>query len=154
MASNPEIQELATEIDECAAGAFSGGRTNNLTDLALSIGAIAASAIAAILVADGKSFPLFTAFVAALPALATALQQTVDFRGRATWYFIKSAQLQELSLNLKYGGIVEIREAARLFGEIERRMEERWVDFVKPVMPKNSHHAAQPNQGTTSGEKQ
>jgi len=62
MASNPEIQELATEIDECAAGAFSGGRTNNLTDLALSIGAIAASAIAAILVADGKSFPLFTAF--------------------------------------------------------------------------------------------
>ena len=154
MASNQQIQELATEIDDSAAGAFSGGRTNNLTDLALSIGSIAASAIAAILVADGKIFPLFTAFVAALPALATALQQTVDFRGRATWYFIKSSQLQELSRNLKYGGIVEVREAARLFGEIERMMEERWVDFVKPVMPKNSHHAAQPNQGTTSGEKQ
>jgi len=33
-------------------------------------------------------------------------------------------------------------------------MEERWLDFVKPVMPKPSHRAAKPNQGTTSGDKQ
>jgi hypothetical protein len=36
MASNQQIQELATEIDDTCCRCIFGGRTNNLTDLALS----------------------------------------------------------------------------------------------------------------------
>lgn len=129
-----EPQTLMDEIDSDADVAFSGGRTNHLSELVCSIGAIVASFIAAVLAAVGGVPGWLTAMVAALPGVLASLQRVIDFRGRAAWYFIKASRLRDLSRNVKYE-IVPVQDGARLFGEIDKTMEERWSEFVKTGSP-------------------
>jgi hypothetical protein len=93
----PEPLELIDEIDADAEAAFTGGRTNHLSDLVCSIGAIVASFIAAVLAAVGGVEGWLTAIVAALPGVWASLQRVIDFRGRAAWYFIKASELRDSS---------------------------------------------------------
>jgi hypothetical protein len=129
----PESQTLIDELEADADVAFSGGRTNNISDLLCSIGAIVASFIAAVLAAvSGPGW--LTATVAVLPGVFASLQRVIDFRGRAAWYFIKSSQLRGLSRNVKYE-IVTAKEGAKQFGDLDRAMEERWSEFVRSGSP-------------------
>ncbi len=128
-----DSQELVEELNAEAAVAFDGGRTNHLGDLACSIVSIVTSAAATVLA--GSDAPgWITAIVAALSGLGASLQRVIDFRGRATWYFIKAAQLRNISLNLKYAAM-PIADAAKQFGEIDKTMEERWSAMVKGGTP-------------------
>jgi hypothetical protein len=121
---------LVEEIDSEVRAAFVRGQKNHLTDLGCSIVAIVGSFIAAVLAALGELPGWVTATIAALPGLCASLQRVIDFRGRAAWYFIKWAQLRDLSRNLKYGN-VPLQDAAKLLGKIEETMEQRWSEFVK-----------------------
>lgn len=127
-----QLAKLTADIDAEVSGLFRGGKTNHLSDLGCSIGAIVASFIATILAALGSDVvPVWiTAAVAALPGFFASLQRVVDFRGRAAWYFSKAAGLRNLALNAKYGNL-SMQEAARQWGETEKQLEERWPESVK-----------------------
>lgn len=131
---SPEHQELVEEIDADAEVAFGGGRKNNLSDLVCSIGAIVGSSIATVLVSLGSEPKWITVVVAAVPGLCASLPRVVDFRGRAAWYFIKASQLRDLSRSVKYQ-TMQVQDAAKRFGEIDKAMEERWSEFVKAGSP-------------------
>ena len=127
-----QLAKLTADIDAEVASLFSGGKTNHLSDLGCSIGAILASSIAAILAALGSDAVSMwiTAVVAALPGFFASLQRVVDFRGRAAWYFSKAAGLRDLTLNAKYGNL-SMQEAAKQWGETEKKLEERWPEMVR-----------------------
>jgi hypothetical protein len=129
------MQNLTDEIDAEADVSFQGGRTNNLTDLGCSIGAIVASFLAAVLAAVSGAPGWVTAAVAALPGLCNSLQRIVDFRGRSAWYFVKYAKLRDLALRTKYNSSLTPEEAGLQLGAIVKEMEDRWSELVRTGAP-------------------
>lgn len=125
------LDDIRGEANVC----FDGGRTNNLSDLGCAIGAIAASAIAAVLAAINGVPGWLTAIIAGLPAVLASLQRVVDFRGRSAWYFIKYSKLRDLSLRMQFDETIKSADAAARYGAILTEMEERWADLVKSGGP-------------------
>jgi hypothetical protein len=121
---------LANELKAEADDLFAGGRTNNVTDIACSIGAILGSFLAAVLAATDDVYPAVTAGVAALPGLCASLQRVIDFRGRSAWYFLKSAQLSSIARSVRFAMIDDATAAAQ-WNEVDKAMEERWAEFVR-----------------------
>lgn len=138
-----QLSKFIEDIDAEVVSLFGGGRINHLSDLGCSFGAIFASFLAAILAALGSESVAvwITAVVAALPGLFASLQRVVDFRGRAAWYFVKAAELRNLSLNSKYGNI-SMQEAAKQWGETEKKLEERWPEMVKVGALTEAHQSS------------
>jgi hypothetical protein len=145
------MSDLADEITAEADVSFQGGRTNNLSDLGCSIGAIIASFLAAVLAAVSGAPGWVTAIIAALPGLCNSLQRVVDFRGRSAWYFVKAAKLRDLALTVKWDPNLPPKEAARQFGGILKEMEDRWSELVRtgapPPIKSPSPAAAPPGRG-------
>ena len=129
------MADLADEITAEADVSFEGGRTNNLSDLGCSIGAIVASFLAAVLAAVSGAPGWVTAIIAALPGLCNSLQRVVDFRGRSAWYFVKYAKLRDLALTVKWDSNLAPPDAARQFGAILKEMEDRWSELVRTGTP-------------------
>ena len=98
-----------------------------MTDVWLSGLAVLTSATAGLLAAKGfeEVPPFVTAVIAALPALLTSMQRVIDYRGRAAWYFRKSAALHRLAINLEYG-IGDLKQTAEDYGQVETGMEAEW----------------------------
>jgi hypothetical protein len=142
-----EPDNLVKDLVLEEADLYQAGRKNHLTDLVCSYGAIIASFLATILVALGNVPPFVTAVIAAVPALCTSFQKITDFRGRATWYFLKAVHMQDLLLNVKYGNI-STQEGAKRWGEMEKAFEERWPKLVRGGAP--SPEGEQPS-GAVSG---
>lgn len=129
-----QFSKLIGELDSEAESLFAGGKINHLSDLGCSIGAVVASFLAAILVALGDAPAWGIAGIAALPGFFASLQKVVDFRGRAAWYFVKAAELRDISLSTRFGNL-SIQEAAKKWGETEKKMEDRWPEMVKVGPP-------------------
>ena len=129
-----EPDNLVKDLVSEEAALYKAGRKNHLTDLICSYGAIIASFLATIFVALGSVPPFVTAIIASVPALCTSFQKITDFRGRATWYYLKAVHMQDLLLNVKYGNI-STQEGAKRWGEIEKTFEERWPKFVRGGTP-------------------
>ena len=125
MTSDDMIRDLEDGRDEL----FSAGRMNNITDVACSIFAVGGSFLAAVLAA-AEVEPWIVAAGAAIPALATSLQQTVDYRGRSAWYFLKAASYDAILLRLRYSGLT-VEAAAQELAHLEVSMEQRWSEFVR-----------------------
>jgi hypothetical protein len=110
------------------------GRTNNITDVALSISGILASLAATVLAAT-HVLPWITAAVATVRACAS-IQKVVDVRGRSGWYFRHAALVRFLASALKYAKIPDVEEFARKRGELEVEMEREWSQIGRSgVMP-------------------
>ncbi len=124
MAANG-ADELASEIETAAADAFSGGRTNNITDILLSMTTIAASLVATVL-AGQEVAKWMIATAAAVPAACTSLQQIVQFRERSHWYFEYAARARAIAMQLKYTPDAATAEFARKMADLDTEMERSW----------------------------
>jgi len=91
------IAEFAADEDSC----FASGTQNNVTDITLTFVSVFTSLAATVLVA-ATFYKVLAASFAAVPAACTALQRSIDFRGRSLWYFHHAANLKALGLSLKY----------------------------------------------------
>lgn len=120
---------LIEDIDSQATSDFESGRANHLADLWCTIGGVVTSVAAAIL-AGTPAYTWITASFAALPAACLILQQAVDFRGRADWYFLKASKLRGISLALRHEGLA-VELGSKQFRETEIEMEQKWSSFVK-----------------------
>ena len=120
---------LLENIDSQATSDFESGRTNHLADLTCSIGAVVTSFIATILAGAGVP-SWIAASAAALPGTFITLQRTIDFRGRAAWYFLKASKLRGISLSLQHEGLAA-DSASKQFRDTETEMEQQWSKFVR-----------------------
>jgi hypothetical protein len=125
--------ELLINLEKWSNHWLAMGRRGDIIDVACSVIAVAGGFLAAVLAAANRA-PWLIASSAAIPALATSLQQRVDFRGRAAWYFLKSAGYQALFLKFKYGG-KSAQDAANELAELEVSMEQQWSKFVRTARP-------------------
>jgi hypothetical protein len=116
---------------------FKGGRVNHLTELWISIITIFATSATAFCAASGLAWP--SAILAAIATIFTSLQKVVDFRGRASWYFDKSARLKQIALLLNYGNI-SVQEASSRLGKLEVEMEGHWSKYVKTGTNRSTEH--------------
>jgi hypothetical protein len=123
-------EEFSQLLDDEAGQEFDSGRVNNISDLTLSIAAILASFIAAVLAATGVT-SWVTAIVAGLPGMCTSLQRIVDFRGRAAWYFVCAARRRAFSRSLAYEGM-PVKDVSQRLSEFEIDMEARWSRMLVP----------------------
>jgi hypothetical protein len=115
------LQEFEIDERQC----FESGRLNNITDIALSIISVLTSLAATVLVSTGVDKAV-VASVAALPAACTALQRTVDFRGRSLWYFEHAANITALSVSLRYATTPDLEQFAKRRAELEIDGDKRW----------------------------
>ncbi len=120
---------LSEKIENQSETDQKAGRRNHLTDCICIIGAIVLSNAAAIFAALGLNSVL-TAITTSLSGIIITVQTTMNFRGRAAWYFLKSAKLDSISLALDYEGLTEPL-AAKQFRETEVEMEKDWAKFVQ-----------------------
>ena len=125
----PDEQEFSTRLENEADEEFSSGRTNNVSDIVCSVGAILASFAATVLAATGRT-AWITAAVAAIPGALASLQRVVDFRGRASWYFVCAAQRRAFVRALEYEG-ASPKEVSLRVSEFEIEMEQQWARMIK-----------------------
>ena len=125
--------ELLVDLEKWSDHLLAMGRRGDIIDVACSVIAVAGGFLAAVLAA-AKCDAWLIASSAAIPALATSLQQRVDFRGRSAWYFLKSAGYQALFLKFKYG-VKSGQDVATELAELELSMEQRWSKFVRTARP-------------------
>jgi hypothetical protein len=124
----PTRSELLEEFQDDQESCFDSGAKNNITDIALTIASVVTSLAATVLVSATPYKPL-AASMAAIPAACTALQRTVDFRGRSLWYFHHAASLKALALSLKFARNPDLEEFARKRADLEMEGELRWAQI-------------------------
>lgn len=115
------LEEFYADESQC----FDSGRTNNITDIALSFIAVLGSLAATVMVSTGLNHAL-VASVAAVPAACTTLQRVIDFRGRSLWYFQHAASLTALAVSLKYAATPDLERFARQRADLEIEADKRW----------------------------
>jgi hypothetical protein len=143
MVADPLLLDIESASESC----YSGGRRNHITDLVLLIGGITLSLVATVLAATPDVPRPLAAGFAALPALCATLRTSVDFRGRAGWYFLKAARLQALALGLKFAADSEaVPRVAKQLGELEIDMEQQWPKFVTERGSAPSHAKSVPRR--------
>lgn len=136
MVDDPLLHDIESESNVC----YSAGRRNHITDLVFLVGGITLSLVATVLAATPDVPRPLTAAFAALPALCATLRTSVDFRGRAGWYFLKAAKLQGLALSLEFAADLEpVPRVAKQLGELEVDMEQQWSKFVTERGSSPSH---------------
>jgi hypothetical protein len=121
----PTRSELLEEFEADYESSFDSGAKNNISDIALTIVSVASSLAATVLVTATPYRPL-AASVAAIPAACTALQRTVDFRGRSLWYFGHAANLKALALALKFAKEPDLEDFAKHRADLEIDAEVLW----------------------------
>ena len=117
--------ELIGQLDNDGEVYFSGGRTNNIADLTLSIVTVLASLTAAALVATSLA-KWVIALISAIPAATTSIQKITALRQRSNWYFSYSAQVRALATRLRYA-ISSPEEIAEAYAKLQVRMEGEWT---------------------------
>jgi hypothetical protein len=143
MADPCDREDLLRELDTDGNDYFSSGRWNNLSDIALSIGAIITSLIATVLASTHAS-PWLLALFAALPAACISAQRVIDPKGRAIWYFRHSARVRSLANSLKYADSPNVEAFAKRRGAVEEEMEQEWAHVGRPAATPTSRKRKKP----------
>jgi hypothetical protein len=126
---------MLKEFEDDGSQYFTSGRTNNLSDIAMTLGAVGGSLVTMVLTSV-RAAPWMVASVAAIPAACASIQSKVDFRGRSNWYFESAARIRDLAIRLKYAEAPDLAEFARKRGELETAGEEKWKEIGRP----KAHH--------------
>lgn len=116
------VTDIRRDIDEW----YRYGRRNNLADIGCTVAIVVTSMVATILGAADAVPAVAVAAVAALPAAAASLQRSVDFRGRAAWYFRAGARLRKLMFEVEQAAQPDLEDFARRRGRLEVELEEAW----------------------------
>lgn len=101
---------------------FHLGRLSRMEDLWMSIIAIFASGTSATL-ASLRISGQVAAVLAAIPAVIVPLQRKFNLREQSKSYFLLSAHLRALALELKHAVTPDLADFARRRGELEVKME-------------------------------
>ena len=121
----PIRSALIAELEADRDASFSGGRSNNITDIVLSILSVFASLAATVLVATRCPIAV-SASMAAVPAACTSLQRIVNFRARSNWYFEQSSELAALAVSLRYAKDPDLEQFAKRRADLGTSGEKRW----------------------------
>ena len=136
------VSRFLQDLEADAAVQFSGGRSNNLWDVGLTIAAILTSLVAA-MVASTDVHRWIRVGIAAVPAGCTSIQKVVEVKARSNWYFNYAAHLRALATTVESSANPDLEEFAKIRAKIMVDMEDSWSRIgrggSKPVSKADRH---------------